>query len=179
MRFALLGITALAVQGLAVNPLQADDVQILRVINDTHTAVTFQIKSQRPLNSQSPWVVREIPADKSTEIRLVSPDNFIVKVEFQRLVFESKPMPLKKGLAADPQRVLYVSATSGADPRVVEFKPQAILGLTQPRNDQPGPALAQEGARLSDADEASLSQTLDSRSSPRPVLDKLRNRFGR
>ena len=94
--FAIIGI--LISSGGA--SLQAQ-VQVLRIKNDAdgEKSIRVDIKSERPHNPSKPWVSRQIAPGAVAEVKLQSPDRFIVKLYINGDQYQSAPMPLKKAIA--------------------------------------------------------------------------------
>jgi hypothetical protein len=72
----------------------------------------LQVGVQSVARSTPTWIT--IPAKGMKEITLVSPDDYILKVQLGRTVYSTPRMPLKQAVAKDAGRVLYASRIFGA-----------------------------------------------------------------
>lgn len=124
----ILTMGVLALNGLAARESLAD-VLPLRVVNDTDDpqtrVVTFKIKSEKPHNPRSPWVVYRISRGRQVTINLRSPDRFIYELQVGRTRFTSDPVALKKVLRKNPNAFLSLASLQGGGP---EDNPPIMMG---------------------------------------------------
>jgi hypothetical protein len=73
---------------------------------------TLRVGVQSVARSTPTWIT--IPAKGTTDIILVSPDDYILKVQLDSTVYSTPRMPLKQAVAKDSSRVLYASRIFGA-----------------------------------------------------------------
>ena len=72
----------------------------------------LEVGVQSVARSTPTWI--DIPAKGTTDIILVSPDDYILKVQLDSTVYSTPRMPLKQAVAKDSSRVLYASRIFGA-----------------------------------------------------------------
>jgi hypothetical protein len=162
-RLLLIGSMSVLLVRVAI----ADDVLMLKVENNTEKVVAFTIWSERPVNPNRPKFVAEIKAGEVGKIPLQSPDRFLATVGYGTSVYKSKPMPLRKALAQNPNQTLKVSRLmAGTGPQVEE-----MLGLSLSPDDED----AEFADSMSEDDFESLNQRLE-QTGPTPGRSLRRSR---
>ena len=135
-------ILVVAGMGLSTHGAVAEeDIKTLRVKNDMldwPKTLKFRIRSQKSYTPRSPWRELWIKPGETKVIKLQSPDNYLAEVLIDKWTFNSRPMPLKRDLAKDPNQVLNISHLVSGDDDDEEPMPELQISLDPwPRTDDP------------------------------------------